>query len=91
MDMNEMPVINQLITTVLNINEFIDIYFNTLSVVQKRLYNKLFGGISCWNFVISKTFAIFAIYNIMGSFPLKETSCQRVQSGGSLLSKALKR
>ena len=36
MNMNEMAAVNQLITTNLNINKFIEIYFNALLVVQKR-------------------------------------------------------
>ena len=36
MNMNEMTAVNQLITTNLNVNKFIEIYFNALLVVQKR-------------------------------------------------------
>lgn len=39
-------------------------------MAQKQLRNKLFDGIYCWNFVMSKIFTIFA--NTKGSFPLKE-------------------
>jgi len=36
MTMNEITAANQFITTNLNVNKFIEIYFNALLVVQKR-------------------------------------------------------
>ncbi len=36
MNLNEMTTVNQFITTNLNVNKFIEIYFNALLVVQKR-------------------------------------------------------
>lgn len=36
MNINEMTAVNQMITPNLNVNKFIEIYFNALLVVQKR-------------------------------------------------------
>lgn len=36
MNMNETTAVSQLITKNLNVNKFIEIYFNALLVVQKR-------------------------------------------------------